>query len=223
MTGPPAAPATPSPGLWAVVPAKPFAEAKSRLGTVLTGEERSLLAQRLLQRTIEVLLRVEGLGRIAVVSRDEAALRLARGFGVEALPEQGEGLNPALAYAAAHAVQYGATSLLVLPADLPMLSPSDVLAVLEAGQAAAVTIAHDRHHSGTNALLLRPPDAVPFAFGRDSFNLHLALARRAGIEPAVVSRPGLAFDVDYPGDLDDLEVQMPQEWLDRLPVQAPEG
>ena len=63
---------------------------------------------------------------------------------------------------------------------------------------------------------------MPFAFGRDSFNAHLALARAAGIDAAIVSRPGLAFDVDYPGDLDDLEVQMPQEWLDRLPVRSSE-
>ena len=202
---------------WAVVPAKPFAEAKSRLGTVLSDEDRSVLAQRLLQRTVEVLLQVAGLAHIAVVSRDSAALRLARELGVEALAEQGSGLNPALEFASEQVLALGASCLLVVPADMPMLSPSDVRAVLEAGNEAAMAIAHDRYHSGTNALLLRPPGVIPFAFGRDSFNLHLGLARAVGIEPAVVSRPGLAFDVDYPGDLEELEIAMPDQWVGTKP------
>lgn len=198
---------------WAVVPAKPFTEAKSRLGEVLTEEERALLAQRLLHRTVEVLLQVPALHRVCVVSRDPAALALARDLGATAIEERGSGLNPALSHASDFVREQGADSILVVPADLPMLSPSDVRAVLEAGSDAAVAIAHDRHHSGTNALLLRPPGLIGFAFGRDSFSKHLELARAAGVDPAIVSRPGLAFDVDYPGDLDALEVQMPEQWV----------
>jgi 2-phospho-L-lactate guanylyltransferase len=193
------------------VPAKPFVEAKSRLSPTLSVEERSAVARGLLQRTLGVLMEVPGLDRVAVVSRDREALLVALELGAEAIVEQGDGLNPALSYAADRAIEAGATRILVLHTDLPMLQKEDVEALLEAGETAEVVIAHDRHQAGTNALL-SPPGAIPYAFGQNSFHAHLGLARAAGFEPAIVARPGLAFDVDYPGDLDELAVAGPDGW-----------
>jgi 2-phospho-L-lactate guanylyltransferase len=198
---------------WAIVPAKPFVEAKSRLGPELSAEERQAVARRLLERTVRVLLEVPGLDRVAVVSRDREALLVALALGAEALAEQGKGLNPALTYAAERAVEGGATRILVLHSDLPMLALADVDALLVAGEEAEVVIAHDRHLVGTNALL-SPPAAFPYAFGQHSYQTHLDLAQRAGYEPAVVARPGLAFDIDYPGDLEELEMAGPERWRD---------
>jgi 2-phospho-L-lactate guanylyltransferase len=197
--------------VWAIVPAKPFAEAKSRLGPALNLEERSAVARRLLQRTVEVLLTVDGLDRVLVVSRDPEALTLASGLGAEALAEKGDGLNSALTFASEHAVRQGAARILVLHSDLPMLTTPDVVNLLEAGKRAAVVIAHDRHQVGTNALL-SPAGVFAYAFGQSSFSAHVELARAAGFEPGIVARPGLAFDVDYPGDIEDLEVAGPEKW-----------
>jgi 2-phospho-L-lactate guanylyltransferase len=196
---------------WAIVPAKPFAEAKSRLGPSLSAEERQAVARRLLERTVRVLMETEGLDRVAVVSRDREALLMALALGAEALAEQGNGLNPALTYAAKRAVEAGATRILVLHSDLPMLSRADVTAILDAAETAQIVIAHDRHQVGTNGLLT-PPGAIPYAFGKNSYPVHLDLAHHAGYEPAVVSRPGLAFDVDYPGDIESLELAGPEKW-----------
>jgi 2-phospho-L-lactate guanylyltransferase (CobY/MobA/RfbA family) len=118
-----------------------------------------------------------------------------------------------LTYAAARAVEAGATRILVLHTDLPMLQPEDAEALLAAGETAEIVIAHDRHQVGTNALLT-PPGAIPYAFGQNSYHAHLDLARAAGYEPAIVARAGLAFDVDYPGDLDELTVAGPDGWRD---------
>lgn len=196
---------------WAIVPAKPFSEAKSRLGPIVSPEERRAVARRLLERTVGVLVEVGGLDRVAVVSRDREALQVARDLGAVALAEQGNGLNPALTHAAEQAVDGGATRVLVLHSDLPMLTKGDVEALVAAGETSDVVIAHDRHLVGTNALMT-PPGAFPYAFGQGSYSAHLELARLAGFKPAVVARPGLAFDVDYPGDLDELEVAGPEKW-----------
>jgi 2-phospho-L-lactate guanylyltransferase len=201
---------------WAIVPAKPFQEAKSRLAPSLSVEERAAVARGLLQRTLRTLLEVPGLDRVAVVSRDREALIVALELGAEALVEEGEGLNPALSHAAGRAISAGATRILVIHTDLPMLQPEDVTAILEAGETAEIVIAHDRHQAGTNALMM-PPGAIPYAFGQNSYHAHLDLARAAGYEPAIVARAGLAFDVDYPGDLDELTVAGPEGWRN-LPV-----
>jgi 2-phospho-L-lactate guanylyltransferase len=198
---------------WAIVPAKPFREAKSRLAPDLCDDEREAVARRLLERTVRALMEARGLDRVAVVSRDREALLLALGLGAEALAEQGNGLNPALTYAASRAVEGGATRILVLHSDLPMLTAADIEALLAAGEASEVVIAPDRHQIGTNGLLT-PPAAIEYAFGTESFTAHLRLARAAGFEPAVVTRPGLAFDIDYPGDINDLELAGPDSWRD---------
>ena len=96
----------------------------------------------------------------------------------------------------------GVGTLAVLHGDLPNLSPDDVTALLDAiPPDAGVAIAPDRAGSGTNGLAMMPPDAIPFAFGPGSFELHRAGAVAAGLPLAVVERPSLAFDLDTPADL----------------------
>ena len=99
-------------------------------------------------------------------------------------------------------MDHGASSLLGLPADLPLLEAQDVRAVLESGvDAPSVVISPDGARAGTNALLLHPPDALPFAFGPGSYQAHLHAARERGLDVRVCERPHLAFDLDTADDL----------------------
>ncbi len=68
-----------------------------------------------------------------------------------------------------------------------------------------VAIAPSDARSGTNALLLRPPDIIAPAFGRDSFEAHLRAAESAGAAVQVVSDTVLGFDLDTPDDLERLD------------------
>jgi 2-phospho-L-lactate guanylyltransferase len=117
-------------------------------------------------------------------------------------------LNAALQQAALVAERSGATALLVLHNDLQLLTSAALAAFIRAGldgQSGGerrVIIAPDRHGQGTNALLLRPPRAIQFAFGAQSFGRHLALAREAGVVPVVHRDPRFAIDLDTPEDLD---------------------
>ena len=89
-----------------------------------------------------------------------------------------------------------------LPADIPLLSPEDIDALLRAhGSAPAVTLAPSRDEQGSNAVVCSPPEVLPLRFGDDSYFPHLERARALGIEPTVVQRPALALDVDTPDDL----------------------
>ncbi|ABG03926.1 protein of unknown function DUF121 [Rubrobacter xylanophilus DSM 9941] len=191
--------------VFAVVPVKELRGAKSRLGAVLDPVGRAGLTLHMLRRVVPAL-RGAGLRRVLVVSPDPAVLEEARLLGAAGLRQEGFGLNAALEEGRRRALEEGAGALLALPADLPLIEPADVAALLEvAGEGPCAVISPDDARSGTNALLLRPPGALPFSFGPGSFGVHLQAALRRGVRVRVCERPNVAFDLDSPEDLARLE------------------
>lgn len=195
--------------IWAIVPVKPLRQAKSRLAGVLSPEERATLGERLLVRTLEVLAQVPLVQRTLVISADRRALALARQHGARGVRETaGPDLNRALLHATRLARRGGASAVLVLPADLPRLKPEEVAQLLEKGdRPPVVVLAPDRFSRGTNALLSAPAGLIEYAFGPDSFSLHLERARAAGARVEVCNLLGLGLDLDDPGDLEMLEIE----------------
>jgi 2-phospho-L-lactate guanylyltransferase len=198
--------------VFAVVPVKDLLGTKSRLKPILNPGARAGLTLYMMGRVISALKKA-GVENVCVVSPDRVVLGEARERGAEPLLQESRGLNPALEEGRRWAVGRGASSLLVLPADLPLLDAGDVGAVLEGvGKEDSVVISPDGSHAGTNALLLRPPDALPFAFGPGSYEAHLRSARERGLEVRVRERPHLSFDLDTAEDLarlDEREVPRP--------------
>lgn len=190
--------------IWAIVPVKPLRRGKSRLASVLTEDDRAALNERMLVHTIDTLKNVAELGEVLVVSRDPAALALAREHGARTLQEDGAPhLNVALVRATAVAQTYTATSVLVVPADLPQISPVDISAMLQAGrESPSVVIAPDHHHEGTNALYINPVGQIEYEFGPGSFQAHGTRAAASGAALHVLELASLARDVDVPEDLD---------------------
>jgi 2-phospho-L-lactate guanylyltransferase len=192
-----------SPANWAVLPVKPFEDAKSRLRPVIDAAQRRELARGLMLHSLATLHACAEVDRILVVSSDSDALELSAAQGAETLGDPGAGLNAALEAARRHAVKGGAEGLLVVASDLPLLVAADLDAMFAAANA-PVVIAPDRRRQGTNALLLRPADAIEFSFGDASYQRHLDLAASAGLSSIEVFRTGLAFDIDLPRDWHDL-------------------
>jgi 2-phospho-L-lactate guanylyltransferase len=202
-----------------VIPVRALEGAKSRLGAVLDAEERRELVALLLRRTVEAARGASGVDVVAVVSPDPDALAVGSGEGAEAIEQRSSGLNPGLVEAR-EALAGRAERLLVLPADLPGVTPREIEAMLAAGDRAAgdrakgqrsavVVLAPDRHGRGTNALLLDPPAVIDPAFGGDSQLAHQGLARAAGA--AYLEVPDiLELDLDTPDDLLMIEAIRPE-------------
>jgi len=189
---------------WAIVPVKPLQRGKSRLAEVLTQEERLDLNRRLLAHTMDTLTAIPDIEHILVVSRDQAALSLAREYGARTVQEHGAPqLNIALARATIVARTYATRGVLILPADLPLITPEDVQTLLSrAVDPPVVVISPDRHRQGTNALLVCPAGVIEYEFGPGSFERHCASARQAGAHLEICELPSLALDMDLPEDLE---------------------
>lgn len=194
--------------LAAIIPVGTIEGAKTRLGGTLDAEEREDLVERLLERTVDAALAVDRSDDVLVISPDREVLRLASDLGARTLRQRSSGLNAGLADARDDVVAGGADAILVLPIDLALVSATtldDVLDPILAGAGGdlpgpTVVLVPDRHGTGTNALGLRPPGIIDFAFGANSRDAHREAAAAAGATYLEVSGP-LTIDIDTPADL----------------------
>lgn len=185
---------------WALIPVKAFTESKGRLANVLSPAERQQMAALMLEDVIAALRAAEHIAGIAIVT----SATLPRHPDLLYLTDPGMGLNAAVTAGVNELAARGASAVLVLHGDLPLLTASEVDALVAAGRATGLALAPDRREEGTNAIYLAPPTGFEFHFGHLSYGRHRAEAARAGRTPATLKLPGLGFDVDEATDLEQL-------------------
>jgi 2-phospho-L-lactate guanylyltransferase len=182
---------------WAVVPVKRFAEAKHRLASVLAPGPRRQLAAAMLRDVLAALNASPGLDRIVLATSEPTAAA----FGCPVVDDGGGDLNTAIARAAAALEAAGVQRMLVVAADVPLVTAPEIARVLAAGMEVPVIIVPDDKGLGTNVLLLSPPAAIEPRFGADSRLRHAAAAGNRDLPSRELRVPNLGFDVDQPADL----------------------
>jgi FO synthase len=182
---------------WALVAVKARPTRKARLAGRLSPPQRDRLAETMLQEVLAALRASPSIDGIAVVSAEPGRVDPQ----VLVLPDPGTGLNDALESAAGTLRDRGATRLLVIHADLPLVSTEDIDRLVAESRGTGVALAPDRHGAGTNGLCIGLPTPFRFCFGEDSFARHCAEASRHGMDIRVVRTAGLGTDVDGPDDL----------------------
>jgi 2-phospho-L-lactate guanylyltransferase len=190
----------------AIVPVKNFDEAKQRLASSLARGSRSSLAQAMFSDVLAALGRTRGVEAVAVVTADPAAQQLAHGRALLLHDSVESGQSDAVEIGVRHAEAMGFPRVLLVPGDTPLIDPAEIDRMLEASERdeVRVTIVADRHGTGTNGLLLAPPDAIAPSFGPDSLERHVRLAEEAGVSHRVEPIASLEHDVDTPEDLEAL-------------------
>jgi 2-phospho-L-lactate/phosphoenolpyruvate guanylyltransferase len=184
----------------AILPVKSFGAAKQRLARALGAGPRRELAQAMFADVLASLRRVRGLDAIAVVTADRAAEAAALRQRVRVLRDTEQaGQSPAALIGIRHALAGGFERVLLVPGDTPLLDPGEVADLL--ARTPGVSIVPDRHGTGTNALVLTPPDALAPSFGPGSRDRHVAAAEAAGVAFTVEESPTLMLDVDTGADL----------------------
>jgi 2-phospho-L-lactate guanylyltransferase len=187
----------------AVLPVKSFARAKQRLGQAVGGGDREQLAAAMVTDVLAALTSVAQIDDVVVVTAEPLAAQAASRAGAAVVNDPEEiGQSAAVSRGIDAALERGAERALLVPGDCPAVDPGELADLLARTPGdPSVVIVPDRHGSGTNALLITPPDALAPSFGAGSFARHAALARAAGATIKVCDLPSLGLDVDTPDDL----------------------
>jgi 2-phospho-L-lactate guanylyltransferase len=196
----------------AILPVKRFARAKQRLGVSVGDPLRVALARAMVFDVLLALRQTESIERTIVVTAERSAAAAAHELGAIVIEDGDEHGQPAAAMLGVRrALGEGIERVLCVPGDCPTLDPAELHALLGADaerDAPRVVVVPDRHGSGTNGLLLSPPDAIPPSFGPNSCERHLALALAARVAARVEHVPSLLLDIDTGADLDVLRAQL---------------
>ena len=188
----------------AVLPVKRFGAAKQRLAR----EDRSEVMRAMAGEVLAALAGADVAGRLVVTS-DPVAVRLAEAVGATVVPEPGLlGHSGAAALGIEHALALGADRVLLLAGDCPLLTAADIDGLLARHAGEGVVVVADRHGTGTNALLLTPPDVMEPSFGPGSRRRHVEAAEAAGARVEVDEVPSLVLDVDTAADLEALRIAL---------------
>ena len=188
-----------------LVPVKHLETSKQRLSPLLTPAERFALAHAMLEDVLSTLAQCSYRQHVTIVSGDERAHWLAEqhGFGV-IVDAIDPGETGAIEMAVGAAIDRKADFILVLPADVPLITALDVEQIFAAASTQGTVLVSSASGRGTNAVLQRPPGLFPLRFGNDSFLPHLAAARATGKPVEVLKLPNVGLDVDEPSDLADV-------------------
>ncbi|MDH5490549.1 MAG: 2-phospho-L-lactate guanylyltransferase [Myxococcales bacterium] len=192
--------------VWAIVPAKRYALAKSRLAPLLERAERSALARAMLREVLEVLGALEGLGGQLVLAGDAQVAADAEAAGAEiSIDAPGQALHQRIDLALEALSRRGASAALVFMADLPLIRLAPLRGLVEALAAPSaegrLLLVPDHRGEGTNVLGLRPPGAIRTSFGLEaSLARHRQAALVCGLQVQIEAHDALSLDLDTPAD-----------------------
>ncbi|MEA2254367.1 MAG: 2-phospho-L-lactate/phosphoenolpyruvate guanylyltransferase [Solirubrobacteraceae bacterium] len=186
----------------AVVPVKRFDDAKQRLDKALSAGSRRALAEAMVTDVLTALRRAQLVEAVVVVTGEHSATALARAHGAQAIGDDDRGHSHAARSGVDWALEQGFERVLLVPGDCPTLDPGQLDELIGGGmEAPDVTVVPDRHGTGTNALLLTPPDVIAPSFGPGSRERHEQAAAAAGARARIAQPRSLVLDVDTADDL----------------------
>jgi len=191
---------------FAIVPVKDLSKAKERLSSLLPQNIRTGLAYVMLEDVLIALKGSKLADRKFIVTLDAKAIEIAKSMGIEVILEtEQNGESASVDYASQIAKNMGATSVLVIPGDAPLITSEDIDFVLEKEKGTpSIIFVPARDKLGTNAILRKPPDVIPSMFGHDSYNKHMAEADNNSISYESYENPRIGLDIDRPEDLKEL-------------------
>ena len=187
--------------VFVIIPVKGLDNAKSRLSSLLTDDERKQFCLKMLEDVLRTVKSTKYPHETVVVSKDPMMSKIAKNFDAGYLKERKRGLNKTVSEAIDWCVERGAASVLVLPADIPLVEPTDLNIMFILGEKASIVVSPSKDGKGTNALLLTPPNVSPTFYGPHSFQRHIKEASKLKISFRRYRSPRIALDIDTVEDL----------------------
>ncbi len=193
--------------IWALLPLKEFASAKQRLSGLLGPELRVGLLDAMANDVLQALSGHPDIDGTLVVSNDPRARALALRYGADFISESelgAQGLNPVVQAGVVRLAQRGIAEALIIHGDLPLVIPAEISQLIQHHRHTAqpaITLATDRHGTGSNGLVCSTGSALNFGYGATSCRWHQHQAQSLGMTCSVLNLPGMSCDIDAPDDL----------------------
>jgi 2-phospho-L-lactate guanylyltransferase len=185
----------------AIVPVKTFSKAKTRLN--LSYEKTEDLCKMMLDEVLQTISQSSVIEKIAVVSKDESALKIGKKFNVvEIYDENEDGVNSAVIIADKYFLDKGFDATIVFPQDIPLMQTEDIQTLYDFHMSSrCVLVVPSRKFDGTNALFRSPVNVMETHYDEDSYKIHLTIANNKSSKAALVLIRRIMLDVDEPSDL----------------------
>jgi len=186
--------------VFTLVPVKKLSETKKRLSSILNAEERRAFALAMLLDVLKAIS-ASSVDKTVLIGSDMDVRRVSLDWEAAFLSDTGEELNQVLQYATDWSVHRGAEAVLVLPADVPLVTSEDIDQIMSLCSDRTSIAVSPSSRGGTNALMRNPPGVMPTYFGPDSSKRHLHEASKLGIRASIYESASLSLDIDLPRDL----------------------
>jgi 2-phospho-L-lactate guanylyltransferase len=186
-----------------LIPVKTMGNAKQRLGDALDQHHRMLLAEAMLRDVLTAVSGVADRADVFLVTGDADAQALAAEFNFGIIEDRcNVSETAAIEMATMWCEERGYNTTIVIPADIPLITGTELQAVLDAApnEGAVFVPAYDRR--GSNCVLRRPANLIPLRFGNDSFLPHCEAMRMTGKALIILEMPGIGLDIDNPHELE---------------------
>ena len=192
--------------MWLIIPVKKINDAKYRLKSLLDPIQRKKLFLAMLEDVLSVVQSIPEIDNISLATICPTAKNIAKKYGASIIDTcKDEGQTEAIKKSAEVLDNNGIRNMLLLPADIPLVTENEISKVIEVHKnTPMMTIVPARDEHGSNCIALSPPKAIPLSFGPDSFLPHVDAARKCDLKLKTISLPGIGLDIDTPTDLREL-------------------
>ncbi len=192
--------------MWLIIPVKKINDAKFRLKSLLNHNQRKQLFLAMLEDVLSAVKSIPEIENISLATICPTAIKIGKKYNASILDTfLDEGQTEAIKKSAKTLDKNGIKNMLLLPADVPLITETEIRKVIEAHKShPMMTIVPARDKRGSNCIALSPPTAVPLSFGPNSYFPHIELARNSELKLNSISLPGIGLDIDTPSDLKEL-------------------
>jgi len=184
----------------AIIPVKTFSQAKTRL--TLSKIQKELLCKIMLEEVLRTISKSKSIDNIAIVSKDEDAMKLSKQFGVLEIYDNDQGVNTAISLADKYLSDKEYDCSVIFPQDIPIMESSDIDNLLSfLKSSSSVIIVPSLQFNGTNALVRCPANIMETQYDRGSYSYQLKAAKYVTQNVSIAFIRRIMLDIDDDSDL----------------------
>ncbi|MHA1267377.1 MAG: 2-phospho-L-lactate guanylyltransferase [Candidatus Helarchaeota archaeon] len=189
-----------------IIPIKSLRTGKKRLQSVLTPSERQTLILTLLQDVLNAATCSKFSNTTLIVTSDLELIKQIKKLAYPNLAflqeKSAQGTYQAVQYALKWCSKHPITSILIIPADIPLIQANEIDDLIALGRSQnSIVLIPSVRKDGTNAFFQPFPSNVKVWYGPESFKKNLEYLSKNKLPHIILNKSSFALDIDLKEDL----------------------